>query len=310
VVLRYAIERLLWLVPTLLAMALVTFLVMHATPGSPLDPNAPNANSLPPELQKNLAEKYGLDKPLHIQFFTFVKNAVTLDFGFSYAFKSRTVSEILANTFPVSLQLGALAFVFAVVSGVLLGVLAATHQNTWIDYFCVVLATLGISLPNFVISILLILLFSLTLKWFPVTGWSTPRHWVLPALALGLGPMAVIARYTRASVLEVIRSDYARTARAKGLGSRTIITRHILKNALIPVVTILGPIFAAIGTGSFFVESIFSVPGMGKFFVTSMSSRDYNMIMAVILLYGVFLGIMNLVVDLLYGLFDPRIRFE
>ena len=308
--LRYTIERLIWLIPTLLAMALVTFLVMHATPGSPLDPNAPNANSLPPALQKNLAEKYGLDQPLHIQFLTFVKNAVTLDFGFSYAFKSRTVSEILANTFPVSLQLGIYAFIFAVTLGVLLGVLAATHQNSLIDYFCVVLATLGVSLPNFVISILLIVLFAITLKWLPATGWSTPRHWILPTLALGLGPMAVIARYTRASVLEVIRADYTRTARAKGLRGRAVITRHVLKNALIPVVTILGPIFAAIGTGSFFVEAIFAVPGMGKFFVTSMTSRDYNMIMAVILLYGVFLGIMNLLVDLLYGIFDPRIRFD
>lgn len=308
--LRYTIERLIWLVPTLLAMALVTFLVMHATPGSPLDPNAPNANSLPPALQKNLAEKYGLDKPLPIQFLTFVKNAVTLDFGFSYAFKSRTVSEILANTFPVSLQLGTYAFIFAVITGITLGVVAATHQNSLIDYFCVVLATLGVSLPNFVISILMIVFFAITLQWLPATGWSTPRHWILPTLALGLGPMAVIARYTRSSVLEVIRSDYARTARAKGLHQRVVITRHILKNALIPVVTILGPIFAAIGTGSFFVESIFAVPGMGKFFVTSMTSRDYNMIMAVILLYGVFLGIMNLVVDLLYGIFDPRIRYD
>ena len=308
--LRYTIERLIWLVPTLLAMALVTFLVMHATPGSPLDPNAPNANSLPPALQKNLAEKYGLDQPLYLQFLTFVKNAVTLDFGFSYAFKSRTVSEILANTFPVSLQLGTYAFIFAVVTGIFLGVVAATHQNSFLDYFCVVVATLGISLPNFVISILMIVLFAITLQWLPATGWSTPRHWILPTLALGLGPMAVIARFTRSSVLEVIRSDYARTARAKGLNQRVVITRHILKNALIPVVTILGPIFAAIGTGSFFVESIFAVPGMGKFFVTSMTSRDYNMIMAVILLYGVFLGIMNLVVDLLYGIFDPRIRYD
>jgi ABC-type dipeptide/oligopeptide/nickel transport system permease component len=249
-------------------------------------------------------------QPLYLQFLTFVKNAVTLDFGFSYAFKSRTVSEILANTFPVSLQLGTYAFIFAVVTGIFLGVVAATHQNSFLDYFCVVVATLGISLPNFVISILMIVLFAITLQWLPATGWSTPRHWILPTLALGLGPMAVIARYTRSSVLEVIRSDYARTARAKGLNQRVVITRHILKNALIPVVTILGPIFAAIGTGSFFVESIFAVPGMGKFFVTSMTSRDYNMIMAVILLYGVFLGIMNLVVDLLYGIFDPRIRYD
>lgn len=308
--LRYAIERLIWLVPTLLAMALVTFLVMHATPGSPLDPQAPNANPLPPELQKNLAEKYGLDKPLHIQFLTFVGNALRLDFGFSYQYKSRTVAEIIGNTFPVSLQLGTLAFIFAVVFGITLGALAAMNQNSWIDYVCVMIATLGVSLPNFVIGILFILLFCITLQWFPVVGWETPLHWVLPTLTLGLGPLAIIARYTRSSVLDVVRSDYVRTAQAKGLGNQMIVTRHILKNALIPVVTILGPIFAAIGTGSFFVEALFSVPGMGKFFVSSMSSRDYNMIMAVILLYGVFLGMMNLFVDLIYGWLDPRIRFD
>lgn len=308
--LRYAIERLIWLLPTLLAMALVTFLVMHATPGSPLDPQAPNANPLPPELQKNLAEKYGLDKPLHIQFLTFVSNAVRFDFGFSYQYKSRTVAEIIGNTFPVSLQLGTLAFIFAVVVGITLGAVAAMNQNSWIDYLCVMIATLGVSLPNFVIGILFILLFCITLQWFPVVGWETPLHWVLPTLTLGLGPLAIIARYTRSSVLDVVRSDYVRTAQAKGLGNQMIVTRHILKNALIPVVTILGPIFAAIGTGSFFVEALFSIPGMGKFFVSSMSSRDYNMIMAVILLYGVFLGIMNLFVDLVYGWLDPRIRFD
>lgn len=308
--LRYAIERLIWLVPTLLAMALVTFLVMHATPGSPLDPQAPNANPLPPELQKNLAEKYGLDKPLHIQFITFVSNAVRLDFGFSYQYKSRTVAEIIGNTFPVSLQLGTLSFIFAVVIGITLGAVAAMRQNSWIDYLCVMITTLGVSLPNFVIGILFILLFCITLQWFPMVGWDTPMHWVLPTVTLSLGPLAIIARYTRSSVLDVIRSDYVRTAQAKGLGDRVVITRHVLKNALIPVVTILGPIFAAIGTGSFFVEALYSVPGMGKFFVSSMSSRDYNMIMAVILLYGVFLGIMNLFVDLIYGWLDPRIRFD
>lgn len=307
---RYAAERTLWLVPTLLAMMLVTFTVMHATPGSPLDPDAPNANSLPPELQKNLAAKYGLDQPLYVQFFTFVKNAIRLDFGFSYMFKSRTVYEILANTFPVSLHLGIMAFLFALIGGVTLGLLAATYQNSWVDYLCVSLATLGVSLPNFIIGIFFIIIFSIKLRWFPASGFDTPRHWVLPALALGLGQLAVIVRYTRASVLDTIRADYVRTARAKGLRHRVILTRHVLKNALIPVITVLGPILANIGTGSFFVESLYSVPGMGKFFVTSMSGRDYNMIMAVILLYGVFLGVMNLLVDLIYGATDPRIRYD
>ena len=307
--LQYALQRIAWLIPTLLAMALVTFIIMHATPGSPLDPQAPNANPLSPELQRNLAEKYGLDKPLYIQFFTFLKNVVRLDFGFSYIYKTRSVSEIIAGTFPISLQLGIMAFVFATVVGVTLGTLAAVHQNSWIDYLCVFLATMGVSLPNFVTGILLIVLFAITLGVLPVSGWDSPRNWILPTLTLGLPELGIIARYTRASVLEVVRADYTRTARAKGVAQRAVIIRHVLKNALIPVVTYLGPLLAAIGTGSFFVELIYSIPGMGKFFVLSMSGRDYNMIMAVILLYGAFLGVMNLVVDLAYGLLDPRIKY-
>jgi ABC-type dipeptide/oligopeptide/nickel transport system permease component len=308
-VFQFAVRRIAWLIPTLLAMALVTFIIMHATPGSPLDPDAPNANPLSPELQKNLAEKYGLDKPLYVQFWTFLKNVVRLDFGFSYSFKTRTVSEILAGTFPISLQLGVMAFIFAAVGGIVLGTFAAVHQNSWIDYLCVFLATTGVSLPNFVTGILLIVLFAITLGVLPVSGWDSPRNWILPTLTLGLPELGVVARYTRASVLEVVRADFTRTARAKGVAERKVVTRHVLRNALIPVVTYLGPLLAAIGTGSFFVELIYSIPGMGKFFVQSMSGRDYNMIMAVILLYGGFLGIMNLVVDLAYGLLDPRIKY-
>lgn len=307
--LRYALHRIAWLIPTLLAMSLVTFIIMHATPGSPLDPQAPNANPLSPELQRNLAERYGLDKPLYIQFWTFLKNVARLDFGFSYMFKTRTVSEIIAGTFPISLQLGIMAFAFAAIGGITLGTLAAVHQNSSIDYLCVVLATMGVSLPNFVTGILLILLFALTLGLLPVSGWDSPRNWILPTLTLGLPELGIVARYTRASVLEVVRADFTRTARAKGVAEHKVVTRHILKNALIPVVTYLGPLLAAIGTGTFFVELIYSVPGMGKFFVESMTGRDYNMIMAVILLYGAFLGIMNLVVDLAYGLLDPRIKY-
>ncbi|HVI83842.1 MAG TPA: ABC transporter permease, partial [bacterium] len=236
-------------------------------------------------------------------------NVARLDFGFSYAYKTRTVSEILAGTFPISLQLGIMAFVFAAVGGITLGTLAAVRQNSWVDYLCVVLATAGVSLPNFVTGILLILIFALTLGLLPVSGWDSPRNWILPTITLGLPELGIIARYTRASVLEVVRADYTRTARAKGVAERAIVGKHVLKNALIPVVTYLGPLLAAIGTGSFFVELIYSVPGMGKFFVQSMSGRDYNMIMAVVLLYGAFLGVMNLVVDLSYGLLDPRIRY-
>ncbi|MBI1958856.1 MAG: ABC transporter permease [Candidatus Rokubacteria bacterium] len=306
---RYILYRLLWLIPTLLAMAVVTFLVMHATPGSPLDPVAEGANPLSPEAQKNLAEAYGLDRPLYAQFGIFLARAVQGDFGQSFIYKTRTVAEIMVETFPVSLLLGSMALGIAVVGGVTLGVLAAVYQNHSWDYVSVSVAAVGVSIPNFVLGVFFIVLFSFVIPIFPTGGWGSPREWVLPTITLALAPMGIIARFTRSSMIEVIRSDYVRTARAKGLAERPVILRHVLKNALIPVVTLLGPMFAAVGTGSFFVESIFRVPGMGRFFVLSMTGRDYPMIMAVVLIYGAFLALMNLVVDVLYGALDPRIRY-
>jgi ABC-type dipeptide/oligopeptide/nickel transport system permease component len=308
-VLQYALHRLLWLIPTLLAMALITFLVMHATPGSPLDPVAEGANPLSPEAQKNLAEAYGLDKPLHQQFLIFVTKALQGDFGQSFVYKTRTVSEILVETFPISLFLGSMALAVAVVGGVTLGILAAVYQNRSWDYLSVSVATIGVSVPNFVLAVFFIVLFSFVLPIFPTGGWNSPQDWVLPTITLALAPLGIIARFTRSSMIEVIRSDYIVTARAKGLSERPVILKHVLKNAFIPVVTLLGPMFAAVGTGSFFVESIFRIPGMGRFFVLSMTGRDYPMIMAVVLIYGAFLAVMNLVVDLLYGTLDPRIRY-
>jgi len=307
--LRYVVYRLLWLVPTLLAMALVTFLVMHATPGSPLDPVAEGANPLSPEAQKNLAAVYGLDKPLYAQFGIFLGKALRGDFGTSFVYKTRTVAEIMLETFPISLLLGSMALVLAVVGGITLGILAAVYQNRSWDYVSVTVATLGVSVPNFVLAVFLIIIFSFVLPIFPTGGWNSPQDWVLPTVTLALAPMGIIARFTRSSMLEVIRSDYIVTARAKGLAEGPVILKHVLKNGFIPVVTLLGPMFAAVGTGSFFVESIFRIPGMGRFFVLSMTGRDYPMIMAVVLIYGAFLALMNLVVDLLYGTLDPRIRY-
>jgi ABC-type dipeptide/oligopeptide/nickel transport system permease component len=309
-VLQYAASRVLWLVPTLLAMALVTFLVMHATPGSPLDPVAEGANPLPPDAQRNLARAYGLDRPLYQQFLIFVAKAAGGDFGQSFVYKTRTVSEIIAATFPVSLLLGTMAFALAVAGGLALGILGAMHQNRAWDYASVSLATFGVAVPNFVLAVFAIVIFSFAVPLFPTGGWDSPRNWVLPTLTLSLAPMGLIARYTRASMLEVIRADYTLTARSKGLAEPPVIFKHALKNALIPVVTLLGPLFAAVGTGSFFVEAIFRVPGMGQFFVLSMTGRDYPMIMAVVLVYGAFLAAMNLVVDLIYGALDPRIRYH
>jgi ABC-type dipeptide/oligopeptide/nickel transport system permease component len=270
---------------------------------------AEGANPLPPEAQQNLAKAYGLDKPLYQQFLIFVGKAVRGDFGQSFVYKTRTVAEILRETFPVSLLLGTMALVVAVVGGLILGILAAVYQNRGWDYVSVTVATFGVAVPNFVLAVFAIILFSFVIPLFPTGGWDSPRTWVLPTLTLALAPMGIIARYTRASMLEVIRSDYTLTARAKGLAETPVIFKHALKNAFIPVVTLLGPLFAAIGTGSFFVEAIFRVPGMGRFFVLSMTGRDYPMIMAVVLTYGAFLAVMNLVVDLVYGALDPRIRY-
>jgi ABC-type dipeptide/oligopeptide/nickel transport system permease component len=311
--LRYAIGRIAWFIPTLIAMTAVTFLLMQATPGSPWQAAA--ANGITPELQARLDEKYGLDKPVYERFVIYLWNSVRLDFGQSYSFNPQTVSEIIGRTLPISLHLGTMALIFAVVVGMALGILAAVNQNGILDYFSMFLAILFYSMPNFVLGFLLMLGVAI---WLPqqgldlglrVAGWDSPRDWILPTIALGAAPLATLARYTRSSMIDVIRSDYVRTARAKGLAERKVVLKHVLKNALIPVVTLIGPIFAAIGTGSFFVEQVFNVPGMGQFYVTSMQTKDQTMILAVTLIYGVFLAFMNLVVDLVYGLIDPRIRY-
>jgi ABC-type dipeptide/oligopeptide/nickel transport system permease component len=308
--LRYAVGRLVLMVPTVIVLSLVLFVLMRLTPGSPLQPVAPNANPLSPAAQANLAREWGLDKPILEQYLVYVGRAVHLDFGTSYLYKTRAVWDILAPLFPVSLHLGLMALALAIVVGGALGVLAAMNQNGPLDYLCTLMAMLGVSLPNFVMAILLITVFVLGLKLIPYTGgWNQPSDWVLPTITLALGPLGVIARYTRSSMIDVIRSDYVRTARAKGLSGRRVILMHVLKNALIPPLTILGPIIAAVLTGSPFVEQIFRVPGMGRYFFESILARDYPVIMAVFLFFGVFLQLMNLVVDLLYGLADPRIRF-
>jgi len=308
---RYAMNRLFWFVPTLLAMAAITFILMRLTPGSPFDVS----DKVSPEQIKRLEQLYGLDKPLPEQFGRYVWNSLHGDFGVSYHYRPQTVREIIGRGFPVSLKLGALATGFALVVGLSLGILGAINQNGPLDYISVTLAILFYSMPSFVLGFLLILLFVVYLPragidlGFNVGGISQPIDWVLPMIALGAAPLATIARYTRSSMIEVIRSDFVRTARAKGVSENGIIFKHVLKNALIPVVTLIGPIFAAVGTGSFFVEQVFNVPGIGQYFVTSMQVKDQTMILGVVLLYGVFLAIMNLLVDITYGIIDPRIRY-
>jgi ABC-type dipeptide/oligopeptide/nickel transport system permease component len=294
-------------------MAAVTFVIMQATPGSPF--MLGNMDRVTPEVRDRLEEMYGLNDPKIVQFGRYVSNSLRGDFGESYVWRGQEVRDIIARTFPVSLHLGTMAIIVAVTIGMSLGILAAVNQNGLLDYLSITLAILFYSMPNFVMGFLLLLLFAVWLPdagidlGFNVSGWNSPIDWVLPTIALAAAPLATLARYTRSSMVEVIRSDYVRTARAKGLTEQKVITKHVLKNALIPVVTLIGPIFAAIGTGTFFVEQVFNVPGMGKFYVESMQSKDQPMIMAVTLVYGVFLATMNVVVDVVYGFIDPRIRY-
>ncbi len=310
--LQFIIKRVLWFIPTILAVAAVTYVIMNLTPGSPFQPAG--ANNLREDIIKQIEKQYGLDKPLPVRFVLYLSKAVRGDFGESYSRRPQKVNDIIRRGFPVSLQLGGMALAFATVGGLILGILAAINQNGPIDYISITLAILFYSVPSFVLGILMLIFWVIWVpdwtgwRFFRVGGWESPRDWILPTIALGAGPLAQLARYTRSSMIDVIRSDYVRTARAKGLAERKVVLKHVLKNALIPVITLVGPLFAALGTGSFFVEQVFRVPGIGQYFVTSMSTKDHPMIMAVVLLYGAFLAMMNLIVDVMYGVVDPRIR--
>ena len=311
--LAYIINRVFWFVPTLLVITLLTFLILQATPGSGVI--SQGAQVVDQRVVERLEAEYGLDKPLYQQFGIYVWNILNGDFGTSFIYRPQTVNSILERTFPISLQLGVYATVLAVVVGVALGVLSAIHQNGAIDYFSVTLAVLFYSLPNFVMGFVLILTFVVYLPRigidfnFNVGGLDSWKDWILPTVALAATPLATIARFTRSSMIEVLQSDFVRVARAKGLRENKVIMRHVIKNALIPIITLIGPIFAAVATGSFFVEAVFNIPGMGRYYVESFVAKDQPMILAVTLIYAVMLAAMNVVVDVLYGFIDPRIRY-
>ena len=349
---RYIVRRILYMLVVILVVSFITFGLMHAVPGGPFD----SEKQLPPEIMANLEARYHLDEPLMVQYFrylydVFIPHITTkaptnaleddflvsfnvgnvwfrlMNFGPTYASRSRSVNDIFRQQLPISAQLGTLALIVALIIGIPLGILGALKQNTFYDYLGMSVAIFGVSVPVIVLGPLMIWIFAVTLKWFPPTGWGSQPPYVLgvfpsnlgwdfwktaimPSVALGLGSSAVIARLTRASLLQVIREDYIRTARAKGLKERLVITRHALKNSMIPVVTILGPMFAALLTGTFVTELTFGIPGMGRYFVTSITNRDYPVIMGTILLYAIFLVIANLFVDLIYAYLDPRIRYD
>ena len=304
---RYIIRRLLLLIPVLFFISVITFALAHAVPGGPFDREKP----LPAEIIANLNKYYGLDQPVWKQYVKYVSDIVLrFDFGPSYKSRVRGVNDIFRDHLPISAQLGLAGLAIALIMGVPLGIIGALKQNTMWDYLSMAMAVFGVSVPGIVLGPLMILLFALALKWLPVAGWGTPAQMVMPALALGLREAAIIARLTRASMLQVIREDYIRTARAKGLSERVVMVRHALKNAFIPVATILGPMFAVLVTGTFIIEQIFAIPGLGKYFITSITNRDYPVVMGTILLYAVFLVLANLAVDITYAFLDPRIRYS
>jgi ABC-type dipeptide/oligopeptide/nickel transport system permease component len=302
----YVIRRILALVPTLLMIYTLTFFLVHATPGGPWDTGE---KPIPANVQEKLRAAYGLDKPLWEQYVSYLGNAVRGDFGPSYTQRSRTVADIVSSTFPVSLKLAAVAITIAIVLGIPLGILGAVRHNTLSDYASTFVSIVGISTPSYVVTSLLVLFLSSKLHWVPTGGWDGvfSKKVIVPGLSLALYPAAVLARYTRSSMLDVLRMDYVRTARAKGLASRAVLLGHCLKNALLPVVTIAGIVLADIATGSFFVETIYQVPGIGRYFVQSISARDYPVILATVLLLGATVSVLNLIVDLLYPILDPRI---
>ncbi|MFI8687091.1 ABC transporter permease [Rossellomorea sp. NPDC077527] len=302
----YLLKRLLAMVITLWLIVTLTFFLMHAIPGSPFNEER-NTSEI---VQQNLEAHYHLNEPLMVQYFLYLKSLISLDFGPSITQPSQTVNDLLGRGFPISFELGMTTLVIAVLSGIILGVLAALKHNGIIDYMAMTFAVLGISIPNFVMATLLIQQVAVTWGILPVATWTSWRHMILPTLALATGPMAIIARLTRSSMLEVLTQDYIRTARAKGLSPFKIVLKHALRNALLPVVTVLGTLAAGILTGTFVIEQIFAIPGMGKYFVESINQRDYPVIMGTTVFYSAFLIIMLFLVDLAYGFLDPRIKLH
>jgi oligopeptide transport system permease protein len=314
---EYALRRLLWLLPLLFFVSLITFVLMHSVEGGPWSEERP----LPPAVVENLDRKYGLDKPVWRQYLDFLANAVQGDLGISYQGQDRPVTEILLRAFRVTAVLGLVALAVATVIGVGLGVASATNRNKAVDYASVLFASAGAAVPGFVLAVFLIYIFGVQLHLLPTFGWDTrnglvegwlprPEQMVLPVVTLAALPAAYLARITRASLLDVLRQDYVRTAQSKGLGRTAVLLRHSLPNAAIPVLTVIGPITAALLTGSFIVEYMFSIPGTGRMLVQSINARDYGMIMGTTLFYTAVIAIANLVIDLAYAAVDPRIRYR
>jgi ABC-type dipeptide/oligopeptide/nickel transport system permease component len=306
--LKFIIRRIAWTIPVILLVILMTFGMMKMIKGNPF---RTTDRAVPPAIQANLERKYNLDKPWYWQYAYYVKGVATLDLGPSLVQRNRDVNDVVKEHFPVSLKLGAMAMLFAIVFGVPLGIIAALRQNTVVDYVAMGIVNAGYALPNFLIATLLIYFFAV--KWrehtpFPTNGWAGWETWVLPVIALGHAPMTVLARIVRGSMLETLQQDYIRTAKAKGLRWRRVVALHVLRNSLIPAVTAAGPLLGSLIAGSFIVETVFGIPGIGRYFIIAVGARDYTVVMGITVLFSVIIIVANLLVDILYGFLDPRTR--
>lgn len=302
----YALKRILSAIPTLFLLLALTFFMLRLAPGGPFDTD----HAWPPEIQANIERKYELDLPVAVQFAHWAADAIRGDLRESFQYLGQPVRGLIADSLPVSLGLGSLALLFSCLIGIPLGAVAAWKRGTWLDSASMFVAVSGLSLPTYLLASLLILVFSLGLGWLPPALWEESSSFILPMITLGLRPMAILARLTRSSLIEALQADYIRTAHGKGVAEIRVVFKHALRNSLIPVLSVLGPLAANLVTGSFLVEIVFQIPGMGKHFVQAVLNRDYPMVMGVTLVYGVILIAANLGVDLLYAVADPRIRLE
>lgn len=302
--LKYILKRLVMALITIWAIITITFVLMHSVPGDPFR----SESKMPPQVYENLHKKYGLDKPYHEQYIIYLKQIIKGDFGASMKSRVETVNDMIKRGFPVSAALGLQALFIALCFGPALGVLAALNQNKWPDYLSMVIAILGISVPSFILGTVFIQFIARNVSWIPIGGWGTPVHTILPSLALAMMPLAQIARLMRSSMLEVLGQDYIKTAKSKGISKTAVVIKHAVRNAILPVVSVLGTLVSNLIVGSFVVEKIFGIPGLGMSFVSSISNRDYTLIMGTTIFYAIILIAMLLIVDIAYVLIDPRIR--
>ncbi|MTI55944.1 ABC transporter permease [Geosporobacter ferrireducens] len=300
---KYLLRRLFISMLTILVLITAVWILVRLLPGDPF-----TSDKLSPEIKENIMRYYGFDKPLITQYITYLKNLLRGDLGYSLNYKNLTVTRILKDSFPYSADLGVRALLFAVLTGLFLGIVAALNRSRFLDYFCIIIAIIGCSVPDFIIGSLLQYVFGVKLKLLPVAQWQGFKYTILPSVALGFYTLAYVSRVMRASMLEVVNQDYIKTANSKGLSQIQVIFGHQIRNAILPVITVLGPIIAAILTGTFVIESIYTIPGMGKYYVSGVQTLDYTLILGSTIFYGVLLVIANTVVDIAYGIIDPRIR--